>query len=80
MIEEYYDNGHNKRGVNGSMNGDARKNGISLPEFEELCANLKAQQVTDIPIYRYRLRIAQLNRQWTGHKARRTDATGAYMF
>ncbi|PZC74332.1 hypothetical protein B5X24_HaOG207966 [Helicoverpa armigera] len=46
MIEEYYDNGNNKRGVNGSMNGDARKNGISLGEFEELCANLKAQQVS----------------------------------
>ncbi|KAF9798278.1 hypothetical protein SFRURICE_012875 [Spodoptera frugiperda] len=45
MIEEYYDNG-NKRGVNGSMNGDARKNAISLTEFEELCANLKAQQVS----------------------------------
>ncbi|KAJ8705274.1 hypothetical protein PYW07_011101 [Mythimna separata] len=46
MIEEYYDNGNNKRGVNGSMNGDARKNGISLSEFEELIANLKAQQVS----------------------------------
>lgn len=46
MIEEYYDNGvKSGRGVNGSMNGDARKNGISLSEFEELCANLKAQQV-----------------------------------
>ncbi|XP_053618782.1 plastin-2 [Plodia interpunctella] len=47
MIEEYYDNGSSKhgRGVNGSVNGDARKNGISLNEFEELCANLKAQQV-----------------------------------
>lgn len=46
MIEEYYDNGGKSgRGVNGSMNGDARKNGISLTEFEELCANLKAQQV-----------------------------------
>ncbi|XP_022837104.1 plastin-2 isoform X1 [Spodoptera litura] len=45
MIEEYYDNG-NKRGVNGSMNGDAKKNAISLTEFEELCANLKAQQVS----------------------------------
>lgn len=47
MIEEYYDNGGKSgRGVNGSMNGDARKNGISLTEFEELCANLKAQQVS----------------------------------
>lgn len=47
MIEEYYDNGGKSgRGVNGSMNGDARKNGISLSEFEELCANLKAQQVS----------------------------------
>ncbi|CAH0731563.1 unnamed protein product, partial [Brenthis ino] len=47
MIEEYYDNGGKTgRGVNGSMNGDARKNGISLTEFEELCANLKAQQVS----------------------------------
>ncbi|XP_049881769.1 plastin-3 isoform X2 [Pectinophora gossypiella] len=47
MIEEYYDNGSSKhgRGVNGNVNGDARKNGISLAEFEELCANLKAQQV-----------------------------------
>ncbi|KAJ0171116.1 hypothetical protein K1T71_013315 [Dendrolimus kikuchii] len=46
MIEEYYDNGNKHgRGVNGSVNGDARKNGISLNEFEELCANLKAQQV-----------------------------------
>ncbi|XP_060807504.1 plastin-2 [Amyelois transitella] len=47
MIEEYYDNGSSKhgRGVNGSVNGDGRKNGISLNEFEELCANLKAQQV-----------------------------------
>ena len=49
MIEEYYDNGNNKRGVNGSMNGDARKNAISLTEFEELIANLKAQQVTRLP-------------------------------
>ncbi|CAB3233166.1 unnamed protein product [Arctia plantaginis] len=46
MIEEYYDNGNSKRGVNGSLNGDARKNAISLTEFEELCANLKAQQVS----------------------------------
>ncbi|XP_063370266.1 plastin-2 [Cydia amplana] len=47
MIEEYYDNGpKHGRGVNGSMNGDARKNGMSLSEFEELCANLKAQQVS----------------------------------
>ncbi|XP_026317022.1 plastin-2 [Hyposmocoma kahamanoa] len=47
MIEEYFDNGHNnRRGVNGSVNGDARKNGITLPEFEDLCANLKAQQVS----------------------------------
>ncbi|XP_032524883.2 plastin-2 [Danaus plexippus] len=47
MIEEYYDNGAKSgRGVNGSMNGDAKKNGISLAEFEELCANLKAQQVS----------------------------------
>ncbi|CAH0764800.1 unnamed protein product [Diatraea saccharalis] len=46
MIEEYYDNGSKHgRGVNGNVNGDARKNGISLTEFEELCANLKAQQV-----------------------------------
>ncbi|XP_063834997.1 plastin-3 [Ostrinia nubilalis] len=46
MIEEYYDNGSKHgRGVNGNVNGDARKNGISLNEFEELCANLKAQQV-----------------------------------
>lgn len=46
MIEEYYDSGAKSgRGVNGSMNGDAKKNGISLAEFEELCANLKAQQV-----------------------------------
>ncbi|GBP28652.1 Plastin-2 [Eumeta japonica] len=47
MIEEYYDEG-SKRGrgaVNGSVNGDARRNGISLAEFEELCAQLKAQQV-----------------------------------
>lgn len=48
MIEEYYDNGNSKRGVNGSMNGDARKNAISLSEFEELCANLKAQQVMNV--------------------------------
>lgn len=47
MIEEYYDNGNkHARGVNGSMNGDARKNGLSLNEFEELCATLKAQQVS----------------------------------
>ncbi|KAG6443657.1 hypothetical protein O3G_MSEX002944 [Manduca sexta] len=46
MIEEYYDNGgKHGRGVNGSMNGDARGNGMSLAEFEDLCANLKAQQV-----------------------------------
>ncbi|XP_068624650.1 plastin-2 [Battus philenor] len=46
MIEEYYDNGPKQgRGVNGSMNGDARRNGMSLTEFEDLCANLKAQQV-----------------------------------
>lgn len=46
MIEEYYDNGpKHGRSVNGSVNGDARKNGISLSEFEELCANLKTQQV-----------------------------------
>lgn len=59
MIEEYYDNGgKHGRGVNGSMNGDSRKNGISLTEFEDLCANLKAQQVSfeiftlDITVYR----------------------------
>ncbi|CAH2245064.1 plastin-2 [Pararge aegeria] len=47
MIDEYNDNGRKAgRGVNGSMNGDTRKNGISLTEFEELCANLKAQQVS----------------------------------
>ncbi|XP_059058302.1 plastin-2 isoform X1 [Achroia grisella] len=46
MIEEYYDNGpKHGRNVNGSVNGDARKNGITLGEFEELCANLKTQQV-----------------------------------
>ncbi|XP_028025763.1 plastin-2 [Bombyx mandarina] len=47
MIEEYYDNGgKHGRGVNGSLNGDARRNGMSLVEFEDLCANLKAQQVS----------------------------------
>ncbi|XP_034836893.1 plastin-2 [Maniola hyperantus] len=47
MIEEYNDNGRKTgRGVNGSMNGDMRKNGISLSEFEDLCGNLKAQQVS----------------------------------
>ncbi|XP_023944427.2 plastin-2 [Bicyclus anynana] len=47
MIDEYNDNGRKTgRAVNGSMNGDMRKNGISLTEFEELCANLKAQQVS----------------------------------
>lgn len=46
MIEEYNDNGRKAGRVNGSMNGDLRKNGISLSEFEELCANLKAQQVS----------------------------------
>ncbi|KAI8425670.1 hypothetical protein MSG28_011481 [Choristoneura fumiferana] len=47
MIEEYYDNGpKHGRGVNGNVNGDSRKNGITLTEFEELCANLKAQQVS----------------------------------
>ncbi|KAJ2941033.1 hypothetical protein O0L34_g13165 [Tuta absoluta] len=48
MMDEYYDGSSSKhgRGVNGNMNGDSRKNGISLTEFEELCANLKAQQVS----------------------------------
>ncbi|KAI5645338.1 hypothetical protein NE865_02425 [Phthorimaea operculella] len=47
MMDEYYDGSSSKhgRGVNGNMNGDSRKNGISLTEFEELCASLKAQQV-----------------------------------
>ncbi|XP_041984190.1 plastin-2 [Aricia agestis] len=46
MIEEYYDqSGPRGRGVNGNVNGDSRRNGISLHEFEELCANLKTQQV-----------------------------------
>lgn len=47
MIEEYYDNGpKHGRAVNGNVNGDSRRNGITLTEFEELCANLKAQQVS----------------------------------
>ncbi|KAL0859521.1 hypothetical protein ABMA27_010676 [Loxostege sticticalis] len=45
MIEEYDNGSKHGRGVNGNVNGDARKNGLSLSEFEELCANLKAQQV-----------------------------------
>ncbi|CAG5037762.1 unnamed protein product [Parnassius apollo] len=45
MIEEYDNGARQGRGVNGSVNGDARKNGMSLTEFEDLCANLKAQQV-----------------------------------
>lgn len=47
MIEEYDNGSRTGKGVNGAMNGSARKNDISLNEFEELCANLKAQQVTE---------------------------------
>ncbi|XP_013174790.1 PREDICTED: plastin-3 [Papilio xuthus] len=47
MIDEYYHNGSKQgRGVNGNVNGDAHRNGMSLAEFEDLCANLKAQQVS----------------------------------
>ncbi|XP_048486783.1 plastin-3 isoform X3 [Plutella xylostella] len=48
MIEEYNDSGSRRarNAVNGNVNGDATSNnGISLHEFEELCANLKQQQV-----------------------------------
>ncbi|CAH4032720.1 plastin-2 [Pieris brassicae] len=45
MIEEYYDNGSKHGRANGSVNGDSKKNGMTLLEFEELCGNLKAQQV-----------------------------------
>lgn len=45
MIEEFDNTTKRGRGVNGNMNGDTRKNGISLNEFEELCAQLKAQQI-----------------------------------
>ncbi|KAG7296972.1 hypothetical protein JYU34_019887, partial [Plutella xylostella] len=47
MIEEYNDSGSRRarNAVNGNVNGDATSNnGISLHEFEELCANLKQQQ------------------------------------
>lgn len=48
MIEEYNDSGSRRarNAVNGNVNGDATSNnGISLHEFEELCASLKQQQV-----------------------------------
>lgn len=51
MIDENHNGHNNRRGVNGRVNGNAGKNGMTLSEFEELCANLKAQQVIFILIY-----------------------------